>query len=105
MIITTESEKLYRKFRHINLSDKSKKNDIEIIKMIKDHFDKNQIMYFDVTGLLMDNQEEILAKIDNKDQYKETFESFKVAPSAIRLVHLNQIVNETGQEKFRIIRK
>ena len=44
--------------------------------------------------------EEILAKVDNKDQYKETFESFKVSPSAIGLVHLNQIVNETGQDKL-----
>jgi hypothetical protein len=68
--------------------------------MIKDHFYKNKIMYIDITGFLMDNQEEILAKVDNKDQYKEIFESFKVAPSAIGLVHLNQIVNETGQEKL-----
>jgi len=105
MIITEESEKLYRTFRFINLNDKSKKDDSKIINMIRNHFDKNKIIYIDITGLLMDNQEEILAKVDNKEYYQEIFESFKVAPSAIGLVHLNQLVNETGQEKLRIIRK
>jgi len=101
MIITKESEELYRKFRLIDLNDKSIRLDTSIIKMISNDFDKNQKLFLDVLKFLNYNREEILEKIDNKKEYQEIVENFNIISSAIDLVHLNQIVNVFGQEKLR----
>jgi hypothetical protein len=101
MIISTESKYLYRKFKFINLNDESTRLDTSIVKIVNNDFDENQKIYIAVTGLLINHEEEILKKINNKNNYKEIFEKFKKLSSAIDLVHLNQIVNDFGQEKLR----
>jgi hypothetical protein len=100
MIISTESKDLYQQFKFINLNDESTKLDTSIVNMINNDFDENQKLYIEVTGFLIYHQEQILKKIDNKNNYKEIFEKFKILSSAIDLVHLNQIVNDFGQEKL-----
>jgi len=101
MIITKESEELYRKFRFIDLNDKSIRLDTSIVKMIRNDFDENQKLFLDVLKFLNYNRKEILEKIDNKKEYQEIVENFNIISSAIDLVHLNQIVNDFGQEKLR----
>lgn len=100
MIISIESEKLYKQFKFINLNDKSKRLDSSICKMIKNDFKDNQNFYIDVLKFLNDNRKEILAKIDKKQDYIDIVENFNIISSAIDLVHLNQIVNDFGQDKL-----
>jgi hypothetical protein len=101
MIITTESKELYQQFKFINLNDKSIRFDTSIVKMISNDFDENQNFYLDVLKFLNENREEIIKKIDRKKEYQEIVENFNIISSAIDLVHLNQIVNDFGQEKLR----
>lgn len=100
MIISTESKKLYQQFKFINLNDKSKRLDSQICKMIKNNFEDNPNLYIDVLKFLNDNREEILSKIENKIQYLDIVENFNIISTAIDIVHLNQIVNDFGQEKL-----
>jgi DNA replication initiation complex subunit (GINS family) len=101
MIITTESKDLYQQFKFINLNDKSIRLDTSIVKMISNDFDENQKLYLDVLRFLNENREEIIEKIDRKKEYQEIVENFNIVSSAIDLVHLNQIVNDFGQERLR----
>jgi hypothetical protein len=101
MIISTESKDLYQQFKFINLNDKSKRLDTSIAKMISNDFDENQKLYLDVLKFLNENREEIIDKIDRKKEYQEIVENFNIMSSAVDLVHLNQIVNDFGQEKLR----
>jgi DNA replication initiation complex subunit (GINS family) len=101
MIISTESKDLYQQFKFINLNDKSIRLDTSIVKMISNDFDENQKLYLDVLRFLNENREEIIKKIDRKKEYQEIVENFNIISSAIDLVHLNQIVNDFGQEKLR----
>jgi hypothetical protein len=101
MIISTESKDLYQQFKFINLNDKSVRLDTSIVKMISNDFDENQNLYLDVLRFLNENREEIIEKIDKKKEYQEIVENFNIISSAIDLVHLNQIVNDFGQEKLR----
>ena len=101
MIISTESKDLYQQFKFINLNDKSKRLDTSIVKMIRNDFNENQNLYLDVLKFLNENRKEIIEKIDRKKEYQEIVENFNIMSSAIDLVHLNQIVNDFGQEKLR----
>ena len=100
MIISTESKELYQQFKFINLNDKLKRLDASIVKMIRNDFNENQNLYLDVLKFLNKNRKEIIKKIDNKKEYQEIVENFNITSSAIDIVHLNQIVNEFGQEKL-----
>lgn len=100
MIITTESTKLYQQFKFINLNDKSKRLDSQICNMIRNDFKDNTNLYVDVLKFLNDNRKEILVKIENKDVYIKIVRNFNIIPNPIDIVHLNQIVNDFGQEKL-----
>lgn len=100
MIISTESTKLYQQFKFINLNDKSKRLDSQICNMIRNDFEDNPNLYIDVLKFLNDNRKEILSKIENKIQYLDIVENFNIISTAIDIVHLNQIVNDFGQEKL-----
>ena len=99
MIISTESKNLYQQFKFINLNDKSKRLDSSICNMIRNDFKDDTNLYIDVLKFLNDNRKEILAKIKNKDNYKKIVRNFNIIPNPIDIVHLNQIVNDFGQEK------
>lgn len=100
MIISSESIKLYEQFKFINLNDKSKRLDSSICKMIRNDFEDDRNLYIDVLKFLNDNRKEILSKIENKKEYQDIVENFNITSSAIDIVHLNQIVNDFGQEKL-----
>ena len=100
MIISSESKKLYQQFKFINLNDKSKRLDSSICNMIRNDFKDDQNLYIDVLKFLNDNRKEILSKIKNKNNYKKIARNFNIIPNPIDIVHLNQIVNDLGQEKL-----
>ena len=100
MIISTESKKLYQQFKFINLNDKSQRLDSSICKMIRNDFKDDANLYIDVLKFLNDNRKEILSKIENKIEYQDIVENFNISSSAIDIVHLNQIVNDFGQDKL-----
>ena len=64
------------------------------------NFKDDTNLYIDVLKFLNDNRKEILAKIKNKDNYKKIVRNFNIIPNPIDIVHLNQIINDFGQEKL-----
>lgn len=103
MIISSESRTLYQEFRFINLNDKSLKFESSIINMIRNDFKDNQNLFIDVLRFLNENQKEIMAKIDKKQEYQDILDNFNLVPNAVDLVHLNQIVNDFVEDKLRNI--
>lgn len=102
MIISKESIQLYEEFKFINLNDKLQRNDLRIRSLIAMdfYFKDKKTLYMSVLKFLGKNRTEILSKIDKKKEYIKIIKTFNIVTQALSIVHLNQIVNEFGQENF-----